>query len=152
VTQGDALAKSIHLELLSDPAQIAPARRAVEVLAASCGFDQAGCDELGLVVNEALANVIRHAYHGEPGRPIVLDARGEGDTIHLELRDWGDGRDPLAGPLPERDPLRPGGLGLICLRQMLDGVESRPQPDGMLLRMTRRRDHASRPCGGPKAR
>ena len=46
-----------------------------------------------------------------------------------------------------RDPLRPGGLGLVCLRSFLDELVYHPQADGMLLEMKRnvRREKLSTP-------
>jgi len=35
--------------------------------------------------------------------------------------------------------MMPGGLGMVCLRQLLDEVVFTPQPDGMLLTMVRKR-------------
>ena len=34
-------------------------------------------------------------------------------------------------------PLKPGGVGLICMRQMMDDVQFQKQPDGMILTMSR---------------
>src|SRR3712207_7212584 len=42
------------------------------------------------------------------------------------------------------DPLTPGGLGLVCLRQLLDEMAFTPLPDGMLLTMVKRRAGARR--------
>jgi serine/threonine-protein kinase RsbW len=144
--RGNGVTQSLHLELTSDPANLATARKAVEALARGCGFDDASWGELGLCVNEAMANVIRHAYGEAANRPVHVDASFDGDTIHIQLRDWGNGINPLELAQPAPDPLRPGGLGLICLRKCLDSVEFFPQPDGMLLKMSRRLRHANQPA------
>jgi serine/threonine-protein kinase RsbW len=131
------------LKILSDPANLATVRQAVESLCAEQGFEKPACDEVGLCVNEALANVIRHAYDGATDRPIEITAYLLGPmALRIAIRDWGNGVDPSTLPLPspaEHNPLVPGGLGLICLQQMMDEVHFTPQPDGMLLEMTRRR-------------
>ena len=33
--------------------------------------------------------------------------------------------------------MQPGGLGLVCIRSLMDEVQYVTQPDGMLLRMTK---------------
>lgn len=144
----------MRLNVTSDTANLARVRRAAEAYATAAGFGDAAVAEIGLVVNEAMANVIRHAYHNEPGRPIEFEAAplalapgaAAGEATHhtlalrLRLRDWGDGRDPEATRRRGYVPGQPGGLGLVCLKQMMDGVEYTPQPDGgMLLTMTKRR-------------
>src|SRR5947208_16789380 len=62
------------LEVPSDPAALAGVRRAVEAFAARAGFDSKAVGEIGLCVNEAMANVIRHAYRGTGSRPIQVTA------------------------------------------------------------------------------
>ena len=59
----------------------------------------------------------------------------------VELRDWGNGVDPSTRPPEPYNPLEPGGVGLICLQKLMDRVVYTPQPDGMLLTMTRARGH-----------
>jgi anti-sigma regulatory factor (Ser/Thr protein kinase) len=128
----------LRLRIASDPAQVSEARRAVEAFAGACGMPQAAVSDIGLCVNEALANIIRHAYGEQPDQPIEITALLADDHLRIELRDWGSGIDPRSLPQPRYNPLTPGGLGLICLEQMMDRVEYVPQEKGMLLIMTKR--------------
>jgi len=129
----------LKLKIDSDPANLALARRAVESFCGRAGFGDKVCSELGLCVNEALANVMRHAYHGQYGRPIEILAQMEGDRLRVMIRDWGCGENPATKLQCKHDPMMPGGLGMVCLRQLLDEVVFTPQPDGMLLTMVRKR-------------
>ena len=135
----------VRLNINSDPANLAAVRRAVEDLACASGFDAQACGELALCVNEALANVMRHAYGGATDRPIELsaDVDERAGALRVRIRDWGNGVNPEALPPKKRDPLTPGGLGLVCLRKMMDDVRFTPQPDGMLLEMSRRKRRPS---------
>ena len=131
--------ETLRLNIKSDPANLADARRAVEALCKRGGLDDAAVADVGLCVNEALANVMRHAYGGDRDRPIEIDVTAEGGEATVRIRDWGNGVDPTALPPKRYDPLEPGGLGLICLKQMMDAARFHRQPDGgMLLTMTRR--------------
>lgn len=134
----------LELRIESNPARVAEARRAVEQFAARAGFSDAHQADIGLCVNEALANVIRHAYSCVPGRPILITA--ECDTLALPntqlrvtIRDWGNGRNPTTLPPRPRDPLVPGGVGLICLRSLMDEITFTPQADGMMLTMVKKK-------------
>jgi len=129
----------VKLRFQSDPANLAPAREAVEALALAGGFDATGAGEIGLVVNEALANVMRHAYHGATDKPIELTADWQEDALVVRIRDWGSGEHPLSHVEKKHDPLKPGGLGLICLKKLMHEIDFAPQPDGMLLTMKRKR-------------
>src|SRR3954465_6314897 len=127
----------LRLKITSDPATLASTRRAVEMFAAQCGFDETARGEIGLVINEALANVMRHAYQGATDQPIELSAQKTDEGIHLTIRDWGLGVNPMDLPPKKHDPMKPGGVGLICMRQMMDDIQFQKQPDGMLLTMSR---------------
>ena len=130
---------SLVLKLTSDPKEVPGARRAVESFAAEAGFGQAEMEFIGLCVNEALANIIRHAYHDAPGRPIELRAVFIDSTLRITLRDWGNGRTPEPPPESASELWTPGGLGLTCMRRTMDDVIFSPQHDGMLLTLTKAR-------------
>lgn len=143
----------VDVTIASDPANIAAVRRAVEELGARIGLDECAVGDVGLCVNEALANVMRHAYAGAADRPIAVRAWCEDGALAVTIRDWGNGVNPATLPPKPYDPCEPGGLGLICLQRMMTRVSYVPQPDGMLLVMTRARTddkqpHTRRPCGG----
>ena len=125
------------LETTSDPANLAPIRREVEAFCTSCKFDEKAVGEVGLCVNEALANVTRHAYSGAIDRPVRIHAEFVNDELEITIRDWGNGKDPTLSP-KKHDPLTPGGLGLVCLSSLMDEMKFQPQPDGMLLTMKRK--------------
>jgi serine/threonine-protein kinase RsbW len=134
--------RRIELDLPSHPAQLAPVRKEIERFAAGHGFDERSVSEIGLVVNEAIANVIRHAYRGKQDRPVHVEAWVDdaGEQLTITLRDWGSGVDPSKLPAKQHDPLTPGGVGLLCLRQWMDNVTYTPQPGGgILTTMTRRK-------------
>ena len=127
----------LRLRITSDPANLAPVRRELEAFCAACGFDEASRGQIVLCVNEALANITRHAYQGAEDRPVQLDADLEDGSLRIRIRDWGCGRVPPDCP-PARDPLKPGGVGMVCLRELMDDATFTPQPDGMLLTLERR--------------
>lgn len=135
---------ALALRVSSSTAELAPVRRQIEHFAQSAGFDEHAVGEIGLCVNEAMANVIRHAYRGHDDQPIEVGATFAQNTLTITLRDWGEGLKP--GPLPDAkpDPMRPGGLGLICLGRMMDKITFTPQTPGMLLEMIRHLDEDGR--------
>jgi anti-sigma regulatory factor (Ser/Thr protein kinase) len=168
----------LHLTFKSDPQHLGPTRIAVEKLCAAAGFERGACEEVGLVLNEAVANVIRHAYGNRHDQPIELHARTGPSGLELQLRDWGPGKVPMpakrdegagrretaapstapsatpsaapsattggpAGAAVKVEDLKPGGLGLVCMKSLMDEVVFEPQSDGMLLIMRRRRRTAT---------
>src|SRR5438105_14264767 len=101
----------VDLKLRSDPAEIAEVRRAVENLGKTAGLDEQAVAEVGLCVNEALANVMRHAYDGAKDRPIVVSSYCQDGSLVVTIRDWGNGVNPATLPPKPFDPLEPGGVG-----------------------------------------
>jgi len=129
--------EALVLRFQSSPANLSRARKAVEKFCESTQLDQPARDEIGLVVNEALANVIRHAYDNANDKPIEMRLQPYYGGVLLHIRDWGNGKNPADGFKKPHDPTVPGGLGLICLKKLMDGVKFTPQSDGILLEMIR---------------
>lgn len=99
--------------------------------------------QVQLAVDEACANVVRHAYQGmEPGdMEICCDYNGQ--TFCIQVRDWGRGFDlrevpepPIHAPLEERTL---GGLGLFLIKKTMDQVYQSYYPgQGNVLVMVKR--------------
>jgi serine/threonine-protein kinase RsbW len=136
----NSAASRLRLKITSNPANLADVRHAIETLSTDNGFDQKATDEIGLCVNEAMANVIRHAYDGATDKPMDVSAEVVDGELRIAIRDWGNGVNPHDLPPKPPNPLKPGGLGLVCLKQMMDEVRFTPQRDGgILLEMIRRK-------------
>ena len=131
----------LKLELRSNPECLSLVRAAIERATESLHFQPAESRAVVRSVDEALANVMRHAYGGKPGQPIEVTCNrlrgGEKESdaagIEIVLRDSGTAVDPkkLCGrPL---DEIRPGGLGLHFMKQSMDEVQfSRSQGQNQL--------------------
>jgi anti-sigma regulatory factor (Ser/Thr protein kinase) len=128
----------LELNINSDPANLRPVRKQIEALAEAGGLPREACEAVGLVINEALANVIRHGYNGATDQPIAISAEVADGQIRLQIRDWAKPFDPAYLPQAPRDHLKPGGLGLICMRKLMDEAEFVPLADGMLLKLVKR--------------
>lgn len=106
-------------------------RQALGQLAAALGFSEPECRAVVLAVDEALTNIIRHAYLGKTECPIeasfhrIQEARNgqRRDALEIVLEDRGAvvNRKKLCGRALE--DVKPGGLGLHFIRECMDGVE-----------------------------
>ena len=132
--------RHIELKIASAPANLAAVRKAVESFAGNNGFAEKAIADIGLCLNETLANIIRHAYSNKADRPIEIRVEAHDDRLLVLIRDWGSGIDPSRVPQPPYDPLKPGGVGLLCIKQLMDEVSYTPQPDGMLTMMVKLRN------------
>lgn len=78
--------------------------------------------ELELCVNEAVANIIKHAYNGQPDHPIWVDAQRTEGRIVFSLFHRGKAFDPRTVPPPSLDGSRDSGYGLYIIDQNMDEV------------------------------
>ena len=112
---------------------IAEIPRLIEWVASCCGAAGVTGDlalKLALVLEEAVMNVISHAFAGRrPPHTIRVSLEVGTAIIAAEITDNGRPFDPstapppdLSAPLEQRDP---GGLGIHLIRTMMDRVDYR---------------------------
>lgn len=135
----------MRMELQSNAEMLCVVRNALGQLAEILGLPAEECRAVVLAVDEALTNIIRHAYQGRPGQPIEVSFRRiqlsrdgtRKEALEIVLEDQGVtvDRAKLCGrPLEE---VRPGGLGLHFIRKSMDGVEFRRRKGRNLLRLVK---------------
>jgi anti-sigma regulatory factor (Ser/Thr protein kinase) len=139
----------LEVKISSDPVNLRGVRKQVEDFVQACGMPPAAADAVGLAVNEALANVIRHGYSGATDKPIMVVAEKGSGEVRLSIRDWGKRFDPAQLPARQKSTLEPGGLGLVCIRQLMDEVEFQRLADGMLLKMVKKAAKDERAARSP---
>ncbi len=130
--------------MLSQPRYLAPIRTAVDSLAQNTGFDRAAAGHIALAIDEAICNVIRHGYGGRADGEVTVslwpvEERSEPVALWIEIEDRAKQVDPALIAPRNLDDVRPGGLGVHLIRELMD--ESRYEArdgGGMRLTMVRR--------------
>ena len=81
-----------HLKLVvpSDPRFLSIARNVVSEVSAICGLPEDECQGVTLALDEAVANVIRHAYKNRHDQEIELDCQANAERIVFRLLDAGE--------------------------------------------------------------
>lgn len=94
-----------------------------------------------LAVQEALTNVLRHAYDLDDGIPIDVTMIGGREGFAVEIRDRGEPFDPrplaVERAFEEALPLQEGGLGLSIVRLVMDEIDYEREGGCNVLRLTR---------------
>lgn len=137
----------VRLSIVSSPAHLPVVRSTLERICGMMGFDEKVSGDIVLSLDEALTNIIKHAYHGASDKPIEITFRPsagkDGPALGIEVRDWGE----VAGPeeIKSRDlaDVRPGGLGVHIMNSCMDEVTYTPAEEGgtvltMLKKFSRR--------------
>jgi anti-sigma regulatory factor (Ser/Thr protein kinase) len=78
--------------------------------------------DLNIAAEEILTNVIRHGGAGEKAAQARIEVLP--DRVEIEVRDRGVPFNPLEHPPPDTglslDERRPGGLGILLVRRIMD--------------------------------
>lgn len=106
--------------------------RVRELVCNCCGRYLAKEEAAGLVmaVNEACANIFRHAYGEKPG-DIILEIFHNQQEVTVRITDFAEPVDP--GVLEkgrDLEAVRPGGLGNYFMKTLTDRVELRRPESG----------------------
>ncbi len=123
----------LDLVLVSDPKLLCVVRAAVERLTEVTGFSPPECRSITRAVDEAVANVIRHAYGSQPDRRIDLSCKRITEVVNgeervgleIQLLDKGVPFDRKKLTARSLDEVKPGGLGLHFIRDSMDIMEHR---------------------------
>ena len=81
-----------------------------------------------MAVDEACTNIIRHCYGGDCHGHIELELQVGEDRLVIILRDEGTPFNPDQVPDRNLDEVRPGGLGLHLIHEIMDEVIYQPGP------------------------
>jgi len=121
--------KLYRARLPAKPEQLKKIRDAVKSVASNLYCNEDLQREVVLAVDEACCNIIRHAYGGGDG-DIVFEILQEDKHLLLRIQDFAAPIDTKQLKPRNLSDLRPGGLGLHFMRQVMDEVRFSTAPDG----------------------
>lgn len=126
------MSAGLHLKLVmsSDPRYLPVVRGAICPLAEAMGWDEADCRAITLALDEALANIIRHAYHNRTDGLIELECRETAEGLEVTLLDKGEAPDRTKICARAIACDQPGGLGTHIIKDVMDAVSYQATPEG----------------------
>ena len=83
-----------------------------------------------LAVNEAVVNIIKHAYGGRQTEPIHLDGDVGSDSVLIRIRHRGTSFEPAGVPPPAFDGSKTHGFGLYIIKHSVDELSYETGADG----------------------
>jgi len=129
------LDRPIKLTIHSCPGQLPVVRAALQRVCELVGFGDEAAGAIVLSVDEALTNIIKHAYQGAIDRTIeitlsAIGAERRTEALQVELRDFGRyvPREQIRSR--DLDDVRPGGLGVHIIAECMDCVDYAPAEGG----------------------
>ncbi len=122
----------------SNPRFLPIVRAAVGELSLVFGLPEESSQGVTLAVDEALANIIRHAYKNCYDRQIELNCQAGNDQIEFTLLDQGEPPDPARICGQPLDDVSLSGRGTHLIKMMMDEVTYECVPGGNQLTLIKR--------------
>lgn len=115
-------------------------RRKVRATLEAIGCSGDFVDTTVLAVDEAVCNVLRHAYCGDENGEVILQILKDGKTLTFRVIDFAAPVAQCEIKSRDLDDIRPGGLGVYLIQEIMDTMTFREPPAGAgnMLEMTRK--------------
>lgn len=131
----------VTLALQSNARYLTLARALVTALSRQIGFDERCSGHIALALDEALCNVIRHGYGERDDMPIWVHVcpvceNGSEVGMRIVIEDEGRQVDPTNIRSRDLNEIRPGGLGVHIIREIMDDVRYEQRDGGRGMRLT----------------
>jgi sigma-B regulation protein RsbU (phosphoserine phosphatase) len=113
------------IEISSDLRELPRARTFIREFCRSLpggALPEDGVAEIELAANEALCNIMKHAYKGRTDQRIQIGAEAFVDRVVLRLHHLGEPFDPSLAPPPAFDGSQECGFGVYIIVQSVDEV------------------------------
>ena len=117
------------------------------------GMDENRVFDVQMAVDEACSNTIQHGYEGRDDGQIQICCFVEDSEFVVRITDQGLPFDPgdvstpnVLGPIEDREV---GGLGLFFIRELMDEVAFRTDPDSGNELVMRKRRSSDQPRSTP---
>lgn len=117
----------MSLDLPDEARSVPLCRGAVRAVLRDLAVEPERAFDIELVLSEATANVIRHAY-GHPGNRYLVTVEIFADRVRLQVEDHGRGFERAAVPEPELEEA--SGRGLWLIEQLSNVAIVRTLTDG----------------------
>ncbi len=126
-----------HIEPLTIPAStkhLQSVRVYIQQHIGTLGFTEFEENGIVLAVDEAVSNLIRHAYRGDATKSISVVVHIDKSEVRVHITDTADAFDPATAELPDMRRYfmdhRRGGLGILLMTRVMDDIAYDPAPGG----------------------
>lgn len=115
----------IKFRIPSDIKKVKQASQKIQACLDSRNLVQASIFDVQLAVEEAIVNAIRHGNKSQLKKTVHIDCEINDEAIVIAVEDEGQGFDVsnLPDPTAGENLLKPGGRGLLIIRNKMDKVE-----------------------------
>lgn len=112
-----------RIHVLSQAEQLNPLRQFIRDLAILKKWSKDDVNAIVMAVNEACMNVIQHAYKNNESEEIIIEFWQDKQDVVIKIIDTADKVDVSLIKSRELNDVRPGGLGVHFIQQLMDEVD-----------------------------
>ena len=123
--------KIAEFRFKANPDQLRQVRNVVRAAVANKGCTQELTEGIVLAVDEANANIIRHGYGAGKGDDIILEIFHSQTDLIIRLTDFAAPVDESALQPRDLADIKPGGLGVHLIREIMDEFKYLETPSGV---------------------
>jgi serine/threonine-protein kinase RsbW len=116
------MTRSIDIRIRNELSELATARDELDRLAAEWRIPADALIKLQVALDEIASNVVNYAWQDGANHEIGIRIAAQSDGVTLEIIDDGTPFDPSSYPDPTGRPSRPGGLGVMMVRKLVDEI------------------------------
>lgn len=121
----------IHINITARPENLKQIRAMVAKVTFAAMLPEEDAGSVILAVDEACSNIIKHCCKDDPTRSIDVTITLDKNSLAVTIVDNGNCFD--IGSIKPRNiqDIKPGGLGVYIIREVMDGVEYSHTPEGL---------------------
>lgn len=112
----------VETRILSSPDQLRNIRDTIREVLRENNCPPQFIYDFVLAVNEACANIMQHAYKGQCSGDIILEIHRKQNELCVRLTDFAEPVDKSVCKPRQLDEIRPGGLGVHFMHELMDEV------------------------------
>ena len=120
-----------EIRFTSIPEELGKLRKKAKEVLEKQGYDHDTISNVVLGLNEACMNIIQHAYGDQHKGEIILEIKEVQGDLVFRLTDFAETVDKNCIKSRDLNDIRPGGLGVHIINEIMDETEYLDPPDGV---------------------
>lgn len=120
-----------EIRFTSSPEELSIFRKEAKEVLEKQGYDHDTISNVVLGLNEACMNIIQHAYGDQHKGEIILEIKEVQGDLVFRLTDFAETVDKSCIKSRDLNDIRPGGLGVHIINEIMDETEYLDPPDGV---------------------
>lgn len=132
----------IHLSIISHPENLKKIRKVMKDVLSKTSLSKKDSGCVILAVDEACSNIIKHSYKNDYNQKIDLTIILKTNLLTISILDNGIRFNKNSIETRDIDEIKPGGLGIYIINQVMDQVEYARTSEGFnKLKMVKKFDY-----------